>query len=98
MTGPNVLIELLQAITQGPTRSERELRRALGLDESMIRQMLGTLAAGGYLQQVARQCADDCGGCALEMGCLSTTGAIWRVSDKGWRAVKTPHIASVVRH
>lgn len=82
------LIVLLAAIAKGPTRSLRELARQLGLEEELARQMVTTLAAGGYVYEAHRTCAAACDGCALQRGCPSTNGRLWIVSAKGQRALQ----------
>jgi Mn-dependent DtxR family transcriptional regulator len=82
------LTALLAAIAKGPTRSLRELARQLGLDEGLVRQMVTTLAAGGYVYEARRACAAACDGCALREGCSPDDSRLWIVSAKGQRALQ----------
>ncbi len=82
------LTALLAAIADGPTRSLGELARQLGLDEGLARQMVTTLAAGGYVHEARRTCATACDRCALQPGCPSNDGRLWIVSAKGKRALQ----------
>lgn len=82
------LTALLAAIANGPTRSLRELARQLGFDEGLARQMMATLAAGGYVYEAHRTCAAPCDGCTLREGCSSDNGRLWILSAKGQRALQ----------
>ncbi len=88
VTTPNLLLQLLRAVHQAGTRSSRDLARELDVSDGLLRQMLVTLAEGGYLRQVTGDCAQQCSSCALQEVCLTSGSTLWTVSEKGRQAIE----------
>ncbi|MHB0859522.1 MAG: FeoC-like transcriptional regulator [Anaerolineae bacterium] len=80
----DLLSELLHALSEGRAYNLNELAANLDVDVELMRQMMGDLTRGGYLQLVGGDCAGACDRCGDAGGCSSSVGGqVWVVTAKG---------------
>lgn len=90
-----MLRELLKLIIEGEINSHSEVARALGVDETVLDDMIAQLVSLGYLEDPAAKsgcgAGNACAGCSMAAGChggcfRGSKGKIWSVTDKGRKA------------
>ncbi len=75
-----MLEQLLTELRKGGTLAPAKLAARLNLSVEMVEAMLVNLEAIGLLRQVDTHCETSCGGCPMEGGCGTGSGAsrLWR--------------------
>lgn len=87
-----MLMKILKRLSQGGMYSNKSVARELGIDESLVEQMISQLQNMGYIEKESMSsCNSDCGGsCSKKSSCCGTNNIdinMWRVTDKGKNVV-----------
>ena len=83
-----MLERILEALAEGGVVSYGELARSLGVDATLMGQMVEHLVTLGYLKPAADPCPGECKACSLEGSCLSGPQHAWTLTEKGRRALR----------
>jgi len=83
-----MLMKILKRLSQGGMYSNKSVARELGIDESLVKQMISQLENMGYIEKDnMSNCNDGCGcGCSQKSGCCGSNSIdinMWKVTDKG---------------
>lgn len=83
-----MLMKILKRLTQGGRYSNKQMANELGIDESMVEQMILQLQRLGYIEKEDMSgCsgACDCGDSSKKGSCCSSNVEInmWKITDKG---------------
>lgn len=87
-----MLMKILKKLIEGGRYSNKLMAMELGVDESLVEQMIERLIQMEYIEkEKIDSCGDGCG-CSSNKGCCcSKSNAveinIWKVTEKGKRAV-----------
>jgi DNA-binding Lrp family transcriptional regulator len=87
-----MLIKILKALAKGGIYSNKVMASELGVDESLVVQMIDRLVQIGYIEkEKINSCSDGCG-CCSNKGCSSSNNHnininIWKVTEKGKRVI-----------
>lgn len=87
-----MLMKILKRLAQGGMYSNKLIAKELGVDESLVEQMITQLQQLGYIEK------DNMGGCSSGCGCCSSKSSccsdkhnidinIWKISEKGKKAL-----------
>lgn len=87
-----MLIKILKALSKGGRYSNKLMATELGVDESLVEQMIDKLLHMGYIEkEKINSCGDGCGCCSSKEGCGPNNHSIeiniWRVTEKGKMAI-----------
>lgn len=82
-----MLKKLLQLVVESDTQSTQALASQLGVTQTLVEDMLGSLALQGYLRDAYGKGGGNCtsGSCAMRSSCQSSgdNPKVWEVTDKG---------------
>lgn len=85
-----MLMKILKRLSQGGIYSNRSMAIELGIDESLVEQMITQLQNIGYIQKDSMDsCSKGCGGgcgCSTKSKCCGSSNVeinMWKVTDKG---------------
>ena len=87
-----ILIKILKTLSKGGRYSNRLMATELGVDESLVEQMINELLHLEYIEkEKINSCGDGCGCCSSKKSCQGNTQSvdinIWRVTEKGKKAI-----------
>ena len=87
-----MLIKILKTLFKGGRYSNKLMAKELGVDESLVQQMIDKLLHMGYIEkEKINSCGDGCGCCSSKKSCStsnqSTDINIWKVTQKGKKAI-----------
>ena len=87
-----MLIKILKSLAKGGRYSNKLMATELGVDESLVQQMIDNLIRMGYIEkEKINSCGDGCGSCSSKGSCGSDTHSIeiniWKVTEKGKKAI-----------
>lgn len=88
-----MLMRILKRLSQGGVYSNKSMSRELGIDESLVEQMVSQLQNMRYIEKDSLQsCSNGCGGCCSEKSksCCSNHNIdlnLWKLTDKGKNAL-----------
>ncbi|GCD09944.1 FeoC-like transcriptional regulator [Clostridium tagluense] len=87
-----MLIKILKSLAKGGRYSNKLMAIELGVDESLIEQMIDKLLHMGYIEkEKINSCGDGCGCCSSKKSCGSGSKSIdiniWKVTEKGKKAI-----------
>lgn len=87
-----MLMKILKRLSEGGIYSNNSMARELGIDESLVEQMISQLQNMGYIEKDnMNSCNSGCGGCcSKKSSCCDSNNIemnIWRVTDKGRQAL-----------
>ena len=83
-----MLKKILEALARGGRYSNKAMASELGVDESLVEQMMEKLLQMKYIEkEKINSCSDGCGCCANK-GCSEANTNnidinVWRVTEKG---------------
>lgn len=84
-----MLMQVLETLARGGTRSFADLAGAMDVDEELLRQMIEHLVRMGYLKSMAETCESGCGNCPEAGICaLAGQGQAWGLTAKGSQVVQ----------
>lgn len=83
-----MLMKILKRLSEGGMYSNKSVARELGIDDSLVEQMISQLENMGYIEKDnMSSCNDSCGcSCSQKSNCCGSSGIdinIWKVTDKG---------------
>jgi DNA-binding Lrp family transcriptional regulator len=87
-----MLIKILKTLARGGIYSNKAMASELGVDESLVEQMIDKLLQMKYIEkEKINSCSDGCG-CCSNKGCSEATTHnidinIWKVTEKGKMAI-----------
>lgn len=85
-----MLMKILKRLSQGGMYSNKSVARELGIDESLVEQMISQLENMGYIEKDnMNSCNCGCGGgCSEKSSCCGKNNIdinMWKITDKGKR-------------
>ncbi len=84
-----MLMQVLETLARGGTRSFADLAGAMDVDEELLRQMIEHLVRMGYLRPISETCESGCRNCPVAGICaLSGQGRAWGLTPKGSQIVQ----------
>ncbi len=89
-----MLMRILKRLTQGGIYSNNLMAKDLGIDESLVEQMVIQLQHMGYIEKDSiNSCSEccNCGGSKKSSCCSEKPSAninIWKITEKGRNALK----------
>ena len=83
-----MLMKILKRLAQGGMYSNKLIAKELGVDESLVEQIITQLQQLGYIEKDnIGNCSSDCGCCSTKSSCCSDKHNIdiniWKVTEKG---------------
>lgn len=84
-----MLMKILKRLTQGGRYSNKSMANELGIDESMVEQMILQLQQLGYIEKEDMSpCPGscDCGDSSKKGSCCNSSNVdinIWKITEKG---------------
>ena len=84
-----MLIKILKRLAQGGMYSNKSMAKELGIDESMVEQMIMQLQNLGYIEKdTMENCSSgcDCGNSSKKGSCCSNNNVkikMWKITEKG---------------
>lgn len=89
-----MLMKILKRLAQGGSYSNKSMAKELGIDESLVEQMIIKLEQLKYIEKdsmnnSSSSCGCGCGSCSTKSSCYSNNIEIniWRITEKGKKAI-----------
>lgn len=87
-----MLIKILKRLAKGGIYSNKLVAKELGVDESLVEQMIEQLKSLNYIEKDTMDtCSSGCGTCSKKCGCCGDSSNIdlvmWKLTDKGRKAI-----------
>ncbi|MCT8976779.1 transcriptional regulator [Clostridium sp. CX1] len=89
-----MLMKILKRLAQGGSYSNKSVAKELGIDESLVEQMIIQLEQLKYIEKdgmnnLSGSCGSSCAGCSTKGSCCSNNIEIniWRITEKGKKAI-----------
>lgn len=88
-----MLMKILKRLSQGGRYSNKLMANELGIDESMVEQMIVQLQQLGYIEKEDMSACSggcDCGSSSKKASCCNSSNVdinIWKITDKGKETV-----------
>lgn len=84
-----MLNKALRQFACGEIRPKNSLAAKLDISEMMLDDVLGTLAAMGYIERIEPGCSNGrCGNCFMKDGCKEHKPLMWVITEKGNSTIK----------